>query len=257
MKHFDMFNRGLRQLQNLLPASATQFAMRLMGEKGIRFVREFTGRSARHRIQISCARELVGVGAGAWTICPDYLNKESIVYSLGIGTDISFDLALIDRYKVNVFAFDPTPRSLVWLKNQTVPELFHLVEWGVHNVDGFARFIQLVEDQYAISMSTNSDSAESFQVHRLKTIMEKFGHRQIDLLKINIEGGEYSVLEDLLGSQVNVAQIVVEFHHRLPGHKLSQTEETVNELNRHGYKIFNITNGKEYSFIKPELKRVN
>jgi len=34
----------------------------------------------------------------------------AVVYSLGIGEDISFDLALIEKYGARVHAFDPTPK---------------------------------------------------------------------------------------------------------------------------------------------------
>lgn len=81
--------------------------------------------------------------------------------------------------------------------------------------------------------------------------MKSLGHKRIDLLKINIEGGEYPVIDDLIASRINVGQLVVEFHHRFPGHTLTETESAVNILNEHGYKIFYISDaGKEYSFIR-------
>lgn len=68
---------------------------------------------------------------------------------------------------------------------------------------------------------------------------------------MNIEGGEYAVITDLLDSGLAVDQIILEFHHRLPGYSLHQTYQAVQKLNAHGYKIFHISdNGKEYSFLK-------
>ena len=49
----------------------------------------------------------------------------------------------------------------------------------------------------------------------------------------------------------NVTQLVLEFHHRFHGFNLFQTEDAVKSLNRQGYLIFHISDGKEYPFIRP------
>src|SRR5262245_14315827 len=45
---------------------------------------------------------------------------------------------------------------------------------------------------------------------RLPTIARRLGHQRIDVLKIDIEGGEYAVLDDLLRSGPAVRQLLVE-----------------------------------------------
>jgi hypothetical protein len=40
------------------------------------------------------------------------LDSNSIVYSIGIGEDISFDATLSGKYNCKIFMFDPTPRSI-------------------------------------------------------------------------------------------------------------------------------------------------
>lgn len=44
--------------------------------------------------------------------------------------------------------------------------------------------------------------------------MSDLHHQQIDLLKLDIEGSEYRVLDEILESQIPIHQIVVEFHDR-------------------------------------------
>jgi hypothetical protein len=79
--------------------------------------------------------------------------------------------------------------------------------------------------------------------------MKRLGHSRIDLLKMNIEGGEYAVIADMVVSSIEIGQLVVEFHHRLPGFDVSQTVAAVRQLNAGDYKIFHIAeNEKEYSF---------
>jgi hypothetical protein len=119
--------------------------------------------------------------------------------------------------------------------------------------DGMAKFLKYPGDvQYGPQGSRpGQDSFIELKVNRLKTMMEKLNHTKINLLKMNIEGGEYCVIDDLVSSNLDIAQIVVEFHHRLPGFSLQQTYRAVELLNGKGYEIFNISDkGKEYSFIK-------
>lgn len=81
--------------------------------------------------------------------------------------------------------------------------------------------------------------------------MQSLGHDRIDLLKMDIEGAEYSVLRDFLSSGVRVGQLLVEFHHRWPEVGIEKTKKAIRELNQAGYRIFNVSpTGEEYSFRK-------
>ena len=81
--------------------------------------------------------------------------------------------------------------------------------------------------------------------------MESLSHNHIDILKMDIEGAEYDVIDDILSSNIAIKQILVEFHHRFPNVGLKKTKETIKKLNNFGYRIFHISNnGEDYSFIK-------
>lgn len=51
----------------------------------------------------------------------------------------------------------------------------------------------------------------------LTTVMGELGHNHIDLLKLDIEGSEYSLLESMLGKENPIlpTQVLVEFHDSL------------------------------------------
>ena len=51
------------------------------------------------------------------------------------------------------------------------------------------------------------------------------GHDSIDLLKIDIEGFEYEVLEDCLEDRIPIKQICVEFHDFFPEISKAKTKE--------------------------------
>ena len=87
----------MRSIQNLLGPDFTTNTQTILGFKGTRFVREMLGRSARHRIQVQRRREAAGCGVDEWVICPDTLISDGILYSLGVGNIIAFDLEIIEK----------------------------------------------------------------------------------------------------------------------------------------------------------------
>ncbi len=82
------------------------------------------------------------------------------------------------------------------------------------------------------------------------SVAGKLGHSRIDLLKMDIEGAEYEVLEGLLVSPVKPRQLLIEFHHRFPGIGLKKTVNIIKHLQEVGYKIFAVSEtGREVSFV--------
>lgn len=81
--------------------------------------------------------------------------------------------------------------------------------------------------------------------------MNSLGHKVIHVLKMDIEGAEYSVLDDILASGVRVEQLLVEFHHRWPEVGIEKTKQALRDLYSNGFRIFHISpTGEEYSFRK-------
>ena len=74
---------------------------------------------------------------------------------------------------------------------------------------------------------------------------------RIDLLKMDIEGAEYEVLEGLLQSEIQPRQLLVEFHHRFVEQGLERTYDIIARLRKTGYGIIAISEiGREISFLK-------
>jgi len=197
--------------------------------------------------------ERIGSGYGGWTLLPDLLTPSSGVFSFGVGEDISFDLGLIDRCGVTVHAFDPTPRAVRWVADHGTPSSFLLHEVGIADFDGDAHFV-LPRDPRHVSLSmvdgVEPDRTLTLPVARLGTLMDQTGVQRLDLLKLDVEGAEYAVLEDLRRSSVRPRQLLVEFHHHLPGFTAAQTVDTVASLRSVGYRIFSVSaNNHEVSFV--------
>jgi hypothetical protein len=78
-------------------------------------------------------------------------------------------------------------------------------------------------------------------VRRLSTLMRELGHDAVDVLKLDIEGGEYEVLDDLLRERLPVRQLLVEFHHNFPAIPFARTEAALRALKGAGYELFHVS----------------
>lgn len=250
--------RNVAWQTNRRASPAKRLIVALVGQeaasKAKRVAKAVIGKDHLYPVQLDCHKSRFGDATyGWWMICPDDLTADSVVYSFGIGTDISFDRAIIERTGATVHAFDPNPHALAWVKRQETPPGFVLHPYGVADFDGIAPLFppdDAVPDSFTmLDHMFETESTGPAPVYRLTTIMDSLGHTGIDLLKIDIEGMEYRVIRDLLADDVPVRQIVVEFHHRLSGLGFAKTRTAIRALQAHGFKIFHVSvNGWEYSF---------
>jgi FkbM family methyltransferase len=206
------------------------------------------------KIQIPCNKIYLGSEYGGWTICPQLINKDSVIYSFGIGEDISFDLSMIEKFRVVVHAFDPTPRSINWIKKQNLPGHFKVHEYGISNYDGTANFYppknpDHISHSIMVRPETRSQ-AITVHVYQLSTIIKMLGNEEIDVLKMDIEGAEYAVIKNIIENKIAIKQLCVEFHHFFDNINFDQTEGAIRLLNENGYQIFDVSpRGCEISFI--------
>ena len=221
-----------------------------------RMVHAVRGHELWQRRQIRCREVSLGSEGARWCFCPDYLSPSSVVYSFGVGQDVSFDVELIRCFGVRVYAFDPTPQSITWLRNQKLPTDLKFQPYGLADFDGTSKFLPPMnptEVSHTLVERATPWPAIEVSMYRLTSIMKMLGHKQIDLLKMDIEGAEYRVLADILSQQIPIKQLLVEFHHRWPEVGVEKTRQAIRSLNCAGYQIFSVSpNGEEYSFVSRE-----
>jgi FkbM family methyltransferase len=206
--------------------------------------------------------ETHGERGGTYAIWPDGLSRASVVYSFGVGSDIAFDLSLIEKYGLSVHAFDPTDESAGLIAGQDLPERFHFHNWALADTDGEVAFRRLARGspRYlpGTLLETGTEEA-AVKAFRLDTIMRKLGHEHVDVVKLDIEGSEYGVIENIRESPVSVGQIVLELHPHLANlesHSLmigragwKRTRDAIDSLRESGYELFHISDrGTEFSF---------
>jgi FkbM family methyltransferase len=220
-----------------------------------RIVKTLLGRDFYLLIDTRIRHERVGSDYGGWDVVTEEISANSVVYSFGVGKDVTFDLGLIQRLGVTIHAFDPTPGSISWVEEQGLPSEFVLHKYGLAAFDGDATFFP-PESPGHISHSmlekpSTRDRGIKVPVKCLETIMEELGHEAIDLLKMDIEGAEYKVLESLLSSAIRPRQLLVEFHHRFTELGMESTRRAVVGLTTAGYRLFSVSPSvEEFCFIR-------
>ena len=197
-----------------------------------------------------------------WWVCLDLLAERRVVYSFGVGEDIGFELEVIRCKQVEVFAFDPTPNTVAWMGRQQFPDTIqnhlHFHPWGVSDRDGTCLMYPRIRKDGAessVMFTMVPDQAPGaagveVPVKTLGSIMRELGHAHIDILKLDIEGAEYAVLESVLASSIRPTQILLEFHHRFPHIGSQRTLETVAALRNAGYGLARISSsGREFTLV--------
>ena len=193
----------------------------------------------------------LGTDYGGYYFLPDNLSPQSVVYSFGVGEDASFEKELTNRINCQVHCFDPTPRSIEWAKEHLGSDpRVKFFPIGVNSEAGSMKlFFPKRKDYVSCSIVPISNQEITVEAKRLCDIQRELNDSHIDLIKLDIEGAEHSVIDDMIECEIFPKQIIVEFHDRITGRKL--TQETIAKLFRHGYLLFK-QNGSDHSFVRYE-----
>lgn len=227
--------------------------------------------------------ERIGTTYGGWTIPVNFLDRSSICYLAGAGEDISFDAGIAEKYKCNVYIFDPTPKAINHFKsflsciekgekmpiNNSKHEFYeinkgnlkylHYYDTGLWDKEDIVRFYAPSDvksvSHSILNLQQTTDYFEA-KVDRLSSIMDKLGHTSVDLLKLDIEGAEYKVINSLIEDKCNIKMICVEYNeifNRIDKNYIHRIKNSIDKLLGNGYVIIYIDNTYTTTFIKCDV----
>lgn len=233
-------------------------------------IQKWTERKLRIRLETDLVpTERIGTEYGGWIIPKAWLTADSVVYSVGAGEDISFDAGLAQKYGCTVHIIDPTPRAEVHFKaviqgirtakpaplktnptgqyptfDASTADLMRFHPFGLWNEESLIKFYKPINEAHVshsiVNLQKSGDYVE-MPVRKTKNVMAELGHQRIDLMKIDIEGAEYTVLEDILSDNINVRALCIEYDERA-GNNIdkqyqSRIENSLNALCAAGFHI--------------------
>ena len=198
---------------------------------------------------------------GKWVCGVETLMQRPgcVVYSFGSNGDTEFEKAVLATTQCEVHVFDPTLSVEALAKLRKLPKIhFHPIGLGPKNQQ-----IQMNDKL----MTMGQDRAQPMNLHTLPTIMRTLNHTWIDVLKIDIEGFEYSVLQKLMKTSktwLPVTQLLVEFHYwyNAPRTVPKEIVATLKALTSNNFRVFSTEpnwwwTNKAYEFIEYSFLHVD
>jgi FkbM family methyltransferase len=219
----------------------------------------------------------LGSGYGGWLIPENLLSEDSVCYCAGVGEDVTFDIELIRMFNCKVFCIDPTPRSILHVAKlkeslYTGEEVFtspegikyevtskilnnlFFVPMGLWSENKIMRFFSPRNKEHVSHSIVNLQHTKDFfeaECKRLSILMSEFGHKKLDLLKMNIEGAEGRILDSIIEDGLDIKCIIVAFDENRKGQKyILETDKRIESLKRNGYEIIYENNYNPVIFLK-------
>jgi FkbM family methyltransferase len=210
---------------------------------------------------------LVRIGShyGGWTVPESVLAPGGTAICVGAGEDITFDVEL-NRRGLRVFTVDPTPRSAAHVRDvlegaatgRSVavdysttacydfagfdPSRLKFFKLGLSDKNSVLRFwAPKNSDHVSHSLVNLQQTDDYFEADcvRLQDLCMANGIDSIDILKLNIEGAEYVVLNDLTAGTIRPRAVCVDFdegfNHQDSGY-LERIADAVRQMQRAGYR---------------------
>ena len=139
------------------------------------------------------------------------LNSESMVFDLG-GYRGEWSYGIYDLYKCDIMVFEPIKSFYSSILDNIEGRIgIQAFEFGLSNKNEISP-ISLCDD--SSSLFLDSGEMIDIQLCDIADFLEKKKIEKIDLMKINIEGGEYDLLERLLEIDFvrNISNLQIQFH---------------------------------------------
>lgn len=131
-------------------------------------------------------------------ICLDHITPPCVVYSFGIAYNWIFDDYMVGR-GCHVFSFDPSMNVSKHYRSPT--HLFEPIGIGV-------------QDGLHTGASTLYGKKTDYPVLTLESMMQRYNHTHIDLVRMDVESAEWSVLRDWTRKKLwkRMDQLLMEIH---------------------------------------------
>lgn len=150
-----------------------------------------------------------------------------------IGMSVLYFKSVYPRAKITVF--EPDPNNFLILekniKNNGIKNI-KLINAGIGKTDAIVDFF--VDGADGSSILKNSDNFKADKVKAKIVKLSKYINSPVDLLKMNIEGAESEVFEEIKNKLHFVRQIIFEYHafYNLP----QKLGKILRILDRHGFR---------------------
>ena len=176
-----------------------------------------------HAYKLFILKEEFTVEAARWfrdkgdeTLRVNYpeLNEESIVFDIG-GYKGDYAQEVYDKYGCTVYLFEPHPEFYdACVQRFLLNDKIIRLNYGLSDKNGKFMLSDCVDGSSFLNPNHQDKSGIECEVKEIVSVLKLLKVTNIDLMKINIEGGEYPVLLHMISKKVVslVDNYQIQFH---------------------------------------------
>ena len=157
---------------------------------------------------------------GGYLVDINSIKISNFLISGGIFYDYKFENDYLDfSNKKKIYCFDHTINpyihilrwTLILFKRLLFLEKSPRIKKSIKNIIKTIRFLKFIKKErvffYKIGIGNNSKN-----IYSINKILCKIQNKNFFFLKIDIEGDEYKILEQIISNEHNISGLVIEFH---------------------------------------------
>jgi FkbM family methyltransferase len=142
------------------------------------------------------------------------LDADSLVLDVGAYVG-NWSEKVSDRYSCTIHAFEPASSAVQRAQKRLAgrPNV-HVHPYGLGAVDQTARLAMAGPGSSVHTSVSPMGSYEDIAIRDVAAVLDELGIVEVDLLKVNIEGGEFDLLDRLTatGWMPRIRQTMIQFH---------------------------------------------
>jgi FkbM family methyltransferase len=216
-----------------------------------------------HEFRLPSGYKRFGTRYGGWWVNTKLITRNPLLIDCGLGEDISFPIEFIQQFPdAHVIGVEPNPRSLSYCY-KNLPKKMKIIEkaFWKNSDEKLSFYLPRSQDQLpkgadgvsgsVLDSHEYVDGGELLEVLTidLESILSEAGHSNCNILKLDIEGAEYEVLDALAkGCMLSkIKQLLVEFHHGVTDHTMVDTENSIGKIISCGFDLVHVE-GRDHVF---------
>jgi FkbM family methyltransferase len=211
--------------------------------------------------------ERLGTRYGGWWVFSPAMGNDPLLLDCGLGKDISFPVAFLQRFGGHVVGIDPNPQALDYSR-ANCPDHMEVRDAAFWSMAGSELRFHLprpseqlpkgadgVSGSLLASHSYAGQATRAVRTTSLAEVLSQAQRQECDVLKLDIEGAEYAVLVALCesGEIRRVRQLLVEFHHHCTDRTLQDTLDTIAKVQGVGFRLRH-TEDRNAVFLRRDLE---
>jgi FkbM family methyltransferase len=170
-----------------------------------------------------------------------YLTMKDFDVVVDVGANIGLWVEYIKNISnpKKIYAIEPNKKALEILKESFSNTNIEIVDKALSNIDGELEFFIDEENSTISSASQYGSLNNSYKVNSIsfKTFIELYNIEKIDLLKVDIETGEYPLFDSLDSSDFEKIENLLIEYHLIAGKTYNDVEKLKEKLTNFGYHL--------------------